>query len=228
LIERPTNWGLARSVIAGVSEVCESHGRVIVLEDDLVVSRYFLDYMNDALNRYESEERVMQISAHMFPVPPAGKSDAAFLPMTTSWGWATWQRAWKIFDPHMRGFNQLAADPRMRKAFDLDGSYPYFRMLQAQRDGGVDSWAIRWWLTVFIEGATSLFPAQSLVQNIGFDGSGTHCGTAEGPEFRIGDFRVLVYPDFEIDLIQFGRVKSFLASQNRPIGVLSKLRRLIG
>lgn len=213
LVERPSNWGLARSVIAGVTEICGAHGRVIVLEDDLVLSPHFLAYMNDALDRYENEERVMQVSGHMFPVAWGGQADAAFLPMTTSWGWATWQRAWAHFDPDMKDYARLKADRSLRKAFDLGGAYPYFDMLEAQRRGRVDSWAIRWWLNVFMKQGISLFPMKTLVQNHGFDGSGTHCG---GDGLNDEDFwegKIWRYPEPEIDSYAYEIVRQFLSSQ---------------
>ncbi len=174
IVERTQNWGLAKSIIEGVTQLVNQYGRVIVLEDDLVTSPYFLSYMNDALDRYENEEQVMQISGHMFPVQVRHDKDAFFLPFTTSWGWATWKRAWAEFDADATEYNLLKDDFNLRKQFDLEGTYPYFNMLEAHFEGKVDSWAIRWYLTVFFKRGLTLFPCQSLVSNTGFDGSGTH------------------------------------------------------
>lgn len=174
VIERENNIGLAKSVITGVTEIIDKYGKIIVLEDDLVTSPYFLNYMNKALDRYENDEKVMQISGHMFPVDLNIDTDAVFLPFTTSWGWATWKRAWDHFDTEMTGYEKLKADSSLRKRFNLDGAYPYFQMLEYQREGRVDSWAICWYLSVFMKEGLTLFPRKTLVQNIGFDGSGTH------------------------------------------------------
>ena len=177
IVERSQNWGLARSIIEGVTQLVNQYGRVIVLEDDLVTSPYFLSYMNDALDHYEHEEQVMQISGHMFPVEISQDTDAFFLPFTTSWGWATWKRAWAEFDPDAEKYNLLKDNEELKKQFDLNGCYPYFKMLEAHFAGKVDSWAIRWYLTIFFRRGLTLYPWQSLVTNTGFDGSGTH-GTA--------------------------------------------------
>lgn len=178
--EAPSNRGLAVSITDGVNRLCASHGRVIVVEDDLVVAPVFLDFLNRALDRYADEPRVMQVSGHMFPVDlPPGGADAVFLPFTTSWGWATWQRAWAQFDPHMHAFEQLKSDRLLRRRFDLEHAYPYFAMLKKQKDGQVDSWAIRWYLSVFSANGLVLYPRRSLVNNEGFDGSGTHCGDSD-------------------------------------------------
>ena len=194
--ERGSNFGLAASVIDGVTRVCEDAGQIIVVEDDLVVSPHFLDFMNTALRRYSNDAEVMQISGYMFPVDMGSETDSFFLPFTTSWGWGTWQRAWAAFDPLMSGFDALSGDLRLRKAFDLDGAYDYFGMLRRQRRGDADSWAIRWYLSVFMRKGLTLYPAKTLVQNIGFDGSGMHCGTDDfGQAGGLPDFEVTSYPE---------------------------------
>lgn len=105
IIEAEANRGLANSIIAGVTKLCDEYGRVIVLEDDLVVSPVFLTYMNAALDKYEDVEDVMQVSGYIFPVTAfENNTEAMFLPFTTSWGWATWGRAWKYFDPEADGW----------------------------------------------------------------------------------------------------------------------------
>lgn len=174
IIERETNSGLARSIIEGVTSVLNQYGRIIVLEDDLIVAPAFLAFMNSALDRYQEEQAVMQISGYMFPVNVDVSEDAMFFPLTTSWGWATWQRAWKAFDPDARGYAQVRDDLALRKRFNLDGAYDYFTMLEQQFAGQVDSWAVRWQLSVFLSGGLALYPRRTLVINEGFDGSGTH------------------------------------------------------
>lgn len=179
--ESPVNRGLAASITDGVSRLCAAHGRVIVVEDDLVVAPVFLDFMNRALIRYADDSRVMQISGHMYPVDlSAADSDAVFLPFITSWGWATWQRAWVNYDPNMAAFEQVATDRALRRRFDLENAYPFFNMLKKQRLGLIDSWAIRWYLSVFMRDGLVLYPRQTLVSNEGFDGSGTNCGVQAG------------------------------------------------
>ena len=145
-----------------------------MLEDDLLVAPGFLTYLNAALDRYRDESRVMQISAHMFPVDVPSVDDAFFLPFVSSWGWATWSRAWRKFDPVASGYALLKSDGERRRAFDMDGAYEYFSMLEAQLGGKVDSWAIRWNLSVFMNDGMVLYPKKSLVENKGFDGSGIH------------------------------------------------------
>jgi len=175
LIESAFNQGLANSIVKGVSRLCREYGKVIVIEDDLLVAPSFLNYMNDALELYEYEESVMQVSGHMFSVPKmAGKQEAFFLPFTTSWGWATWKRAWDSFDLEATGWEQLKTDKKLRFQFNLDNSYDYYSMLEKQMTGRIDSWAIRWYWSVFQHDGLVLYPPLSLIENIGFDGTGTH------------------------------------------------------
>ncbi len=173
IVQRELNWGLARSVIAGVDEACAESGRVIVVEDDLRLSPAFLRFMNESLDRYSDDDRVMQVAGYMFPAEVGAPNRAFFLPFIGTWGWATWARAWKAFDPVMRDVAFLE-DPAVRRAFDLDDAYPYSKLVERQRTFLQDSWAIRWYVSVFRCQGLALYPAQSLVENAGSDGSGTH------------------------------------------------------
>lgn len=196
IVERERNLGLAASVIDGVTRLCDEFGRVIVLEDDLIVSPHFLEYMNTALDRYGNDERVMQVSGHMFPVEIPAKTDAVFLPIVTSWGWATWKRAWLHFDPAaVTGYKKISCDPALLAKFDLGNSYDFSGMLEQQLRGEIDSWAIRWYQSVFLRSGITLFPRKTLVENTGFDGSGTHCARLENSApISLPVFQVSTYP----------------------------------
>lgn len=176
VIERDANLGLARSVVQGVTDLCDRFGRVIVVEDDLVLNPSFLDYVLQALDRYADEPNVYQISGYMFPVSQPPKPDAFFLPLITTWGWATWQRAWQLVDWNAPGALEELRDPTVRKRFDLNNSYPYAVMLENRLQGFNNSWGILFWWHVFKAQGLALHPRRSLVWNGGFDGSGTHRG----------------------------------------------------
>jgi hypothetical protein len=174
-VEQERNRGLANSIIAGASELCDRYGAVIVVEDDLILAHSFLRFLNEGLNHYRDEPRVMQISGHIFDVPSLiDQREALLLPMTTSWGWATWKRAWDLFDPAATGWRERLTDASEAQRFNLDGAYDYRRMLERQMNGEIDSWAIRWYYSVFAHDGLVLFPPRTLVSNGGFDGSGTH------------------------------------------------------
>lgn len=171
----PSNRGLSRSILGGVAHVLERYQRIIVVEDDMDLSPGFLGYMNSALQRYEDEPRVLQVSGHMFTVPEFATRDRALLlPFTTSWGWATWRRAWAHFDADASGWPELVRNRQMRNRFNVGGACDYASMLEGQMNGIGDSWAIRWYWSAFRRGGLTLFPPVSMVRNTGMDGSGTH------------------------------------------------------
>lgn len=173
VIEREYNWGLARSIIDGVTELCRAHARVVVLEDDIVVSPHFLAYMNDALDCYREDDSVMSVGSYMFPVARA-LPETFFFRVTDCWGWGVWKRTWDLFEPD--GGKLLGAIDRrgLRAQFDLGGAYDYYGMLEAQTRNENDSWAVRWYATALLYGRLTLYPGRSLTVNIGHDGSGTH------------------------------------------------------
>ncbi|MEO8159495.1 MAG: glycosyltransferase family 2 protein [Betaproteobacteria bacterium] len=191
LIEQEGNLGLARSVIGGVTEMCDTFGRVIVLEDDLIVSPHFLDFMNTALTLYEADEKVFSIHGYVFPVHNP-LPETFFLLGADCWGWATWSRAWRHFEADGRRLLKGLSRANLRRRFDFDGAYDYSGMLQQQIDGRVDSWAIRWQASALLEGGLTLYPGRSLVRNIGFDETGTHSSKTAAFDVEVSDTRVQV------------------------------------
>lgn len=172
---RPHNYGLAKSIIEGVTEVLSNYERIIVLEDDMVTSPYFLSYMNEALDRFADDERVISVHGYVYPVQQA-LPEAFFLRGADCWGWATWRRAWAMFNPDGQALLDELKRRDLLKAFDFNGAYAYSKMLESQIKGTNDSWAIRWYASAFLADKLTLYPARSLVHNIGNDSSGTHCG----------------------------------------------------
>ena len=175
LIERKENWGLARNIIDGVTTQVNRYGKVIVLEDDLVVAPYFLQFMNDALETYKDEPKVGHIQACDFTQDPS-LPETFLIKWTGSWGWATWERAWKHFNPDGKALLEELEQRKLTYTFDFNGKYGFTRMLRRQIEGKNNSWAIRWNASLFLKDILSLNVGRSLVQNEGFDGSGTNCG----------------------------------------------------
>lgn len=174
IIERDRNIGLANSIIAGTTEIVNTYGRVIVLEDDMVSSPYFLKFMNDALELYKDEERVISIHGYIYPAK-AKLPETFFIKDTGCWGWATWKRGWDLFEVDGQKLLKELEERRLTKKFDMNGSYNFTKMLRDQTQGKNDSWAIRWQASAFIRDRLTLFPGKSLIKNIGHDCSGTHC-----------------------------------------------------
>jgi hypothetical protein len=173
--EATHNKGLARSIIDGVDALTREYGRVVVVEDDLELAPGFLEFMDNALSHYEAVDEIMQVSGHAFDVPEFRyRSEAVLLPLTTTWGWGTWRRAWCRFDETAGAARCVLDTPDQRKAFNLGGIYDYATMLEDQLAGHRDSWGIRFYLSAFEYGGLGVFPPSSLVRNTGFDGSGSH------------------------------------------------------
>lgn len=174
IIARETNLGLAQSIITGVADIVNRYGRIIVLEDDMVTSPWFLRYMNEALELYLGDDRVISVHGYLYPVK-AKLPETFFLKGADCWGWATWQRGWDLFEPDGRKLLDELRGRNLAHQFDLDGAYAYTRTLEEQINGMNDSWAIRWHASAFLREKLTLYPGRSLIRNIGTDASGTHC-----------------------------------------------------
>lgn len=174
VIKRDENWGLANSIINGVTQIVNKYGNIIVLEDDLVTSPYFLKYMNTALDFYKDEESVASIHGYIYPIE--GLPDSFFIKGSDCWGWATWKNKWDIFEPSGQKLLDELTLKNLAKEADFNGSYDFTEMLKSQINGKNNSWAIRWYMSTFLRNMVTLYPGKSYIKNIGFDSSGTHCG----------------------------------------------------
>lgn len=178
VVEREENWGLANSLIAGISDIIKKCGRVIVIEDDLTLSPYFLRFMNEALEKYKDDDRVAAVSGYVYPTQEA-LPENFFLRYFNCWGWATWDRAWALLDTDTK---RLLYKMRFRqKDFDLGGGLGAYGNLYCQKVGLVDSWWVRLYASFFLRGKLTLYPGRALSENEGMDGTGTHTdGTPQG------------------------------------------------
>lgn len=175
LVEAPVNLGLRASITAGVSQVVERSGRVIVVEDDIVVSPWFLNYMNSALEAGEQHPSIYQVSGYFVPhrraLPTLG-----LLRVPTCWGWGTWRRAWRCYEDDAAALLAKISQCDIH-AFDINGSYNHLDALQRNVEGTMNTWFVRWYASVFLQHGLTIYPATSLTRNIGFGGGGTNCGS---------------------------------------------------
>ncbi len=178
IIEHKNNQGLANSIINGVSETINRHKKVIVLEDDLLTHQFFLTYMNQMLNVYESISKIWSISGFNFSkdklqVPTNYLYDIYFSVRPCSWGWATWIDRWNKVDWEVKDYHKFKKNIRLKKEFNLGGD-DLSHMLNMQMSGDIDSWAIRFSYSAFKNESYSVYPINSFIKNIGQDGSGQH------------------------------------------------------
>jgi hypothetical protein len=186
---QPENLGLRKSILRGVGQLCDEAGRVIVIEDDLETSPWFLDYCRQGLDLYAQDPRVASIHGYMYPtditLPPS-----FFLRGADCWGWATWKRAWSGYRDNAAELLRELRQRRLLDDFDHGGTRNLVGMLHDAHCGKVDSWAIRWHASAFLAESFTLYPGTSLVRNIGLDGSGTHCESMDGLAAGLSDKRL--------------------------------------
>lgn len=222
IVEKEENWGLAKSIINGVTEIVNTYGKVIVLEDDMVTSPYFLNYMNDALDRYESCERVFGITGFAYPIDSHNVPDTYFMKDEGCWGWATWKRSWQFFEKDTdRLINTFT--PNMIREFNFDNTTNFWSQVLLNQQGKINTWAIYWYATVFLNNGLFLHPRETFIKNIGHDGSGVHCDqTNEFDSPLIQSYDITFPEKFEVFHIARDAHKKYFSSQT---GLLNRMRR---
>jgi len=167
--EYDSNKGLAVSIISGVTATLTKFRKVIVLEDDLIVASNFLDFMNDSLDFYENDNRIWSISGYSpnFSIPENYKSDIFLSVRGSSWGWATWKGRWDSIDWQVKNFESIKNNKQTIEDFEQGGN-DLFKMLELQMLGRIDSWAVRWCFSQFIQNRYTIYPVKSKTINNGF------------------------------------------------------------
>jgi hypothetical protein len=225
VVERKENMGLAKSVIIGVSKLIKDYKQVIVFEDDLITSPYTLTYFNEALNRYRNESKVMHIGAYMYNLKGADLPETFFYRAATSWGWATWERAWQHFEPNIDTL-MSKFDKSAKSAFSIEHTMNFWKQMEDFKKGKNNSWAIRWYASIFLKGGLTLNPSQSLVNNIGHDGSGIHSGINDIYNVIINPKPITKFPtSIEENAVAYEAIKGFL--ENRKGTFWERLKRYV-
>lgn len=223
-----TNKGLANSIIDGVTEIVNKYGKIIVLEDDVVVSSGFLSYMNWSLNTYADDTNVANISGFSYNLKidkKLVKHDSFFLCAAESQGWATWESAWKFFEPNGQILFDTINKRNQINEFDCNGNWKNSKTLLDQINGKNNSWWIRWHASCFCNQLLALYPIKSFVKNIGWDGSGTHCGIENTTTNQIKNFDYIKIPVKELSIYDWH--KFYLGgisinSNNKLVKILKK------
>lgn len=227
IVEREFNYGLAKSIVGGVTDVISKYGKVIVLEDDLVTNSGFLTYMNEGLEKYQNISQVYSISGYSYLGKEIANVDTYFLKLSSSWSWATWKDRWRQYDLSCKGWERLKKDRRLRKNFDYDYSYPFYSLLNRQMtDSKTNSWAIKWYWTVFMNGGLTLYPSIPLVKNDGFDGSGEHCSIGNKKRYDNvdGNSKKIVFED---SIIEKKEIRKEIAKSIRQKNVIGEKLQIV-
>jgi len=229
IIERDKNWGLGNNIINGVTTVVKEYGKIIVLEDDLVTSPYFLTFMNEALEFYKGEKKVWHISGWNYPIETDGIGDVFFWRVMNCWGWATWADRWKYYEKNIDKTIKQFSKKEIQK-FNLDGAENFWSQIIANKKGKINTWAIFWYATIFKHNGLCLNPSQTFVKNIGHDGSGTNCGKSCLFEGNIStNNQIKFINEIEENKIAVERIKKFYQSLKKPflIRAINKISRTI-
>lgn len=230
ITEHSDNLGLEESIIAGVTDIVNKFGRVIVLEDDLATSPFFLRFMNDALELYEHEDKVISIQGYIFPVSEKLPT-TFFLRCTGCWGWGTWKRGWNLFETNGRKLLEELKAKKLTRQFDFNGAYRYARMLKDQIASRNNVWDIRWYASAFLRERITLHPGISLVRNIGHDGTGTHCGKSRAFDVELAQESI---PVSLIDINENPETRKIIANYLRTIktpfvkAILNRAKKRLG
>lgn len=230
LIERALNLGLASSIITGVTEVINRCGRIIVLEDDMVTSPYFLKFMNEALEFYRSEKKVICVHGYIYPIKD-DLPEIFFLKGADCWGWATWKRGWDLFDPDGAKLLKEIKKRKLQKQFNINGAYSYTKLLENNILGRNNSWAVLWRAATFLKDKLTLHPGTSLIHNIGNDDSGTHCRVSNIFDTEISRKPIsLTEIPLEENSLIYKEIEKYLKSKKTSFItlVINRMKRLTG
>lgn len=211
IFERTKNLGLAKSIIDGVNEVFQKFESIIVLEDDIIPSPFFLKYMNDGLKMYDDVNKVGCIHAYTYP-GSVSLPETFFLRGADCWGWGTWKSSWKLFEENGQLLLDKLINSNLCNLFDLESHAPFSQILLDQINGEVDSWAIRWHASLFLANKFCLHPGKSLVRNIGLDASGSNCPETDAYNVKLTERPIRVLKNkIEESAVGLNNLKRFFS-----------------
>ena len=232
IVERENNWGLAKSIISGVTEIINQCGKIIVLEDDIVTSPKYLNFMNSALNIYEGKEKVWHISGWTYPIEFPIEEDAFLWRVMNCWGWATWSDRWSQFEKNPNRLIDSWSD-KQKRHFDLEDTGFFWPQITENASGNLNTWAIFWYAIIYENSGLCLNPRKTYVENIGLDGSGENCQAPQGDIYKDANFNhqdSLIWPEsFTESQVATSLIEQFYKSQKKTVltRIINKFTRLL-
>ncbi len=224
--ESPVNKGLAASVIAGVTEIINKYGKVIVVEDDCKVSPFFLKFMNNALDYYEGNKKIGSIAGYtpMIDLPDDYKNDVFSAYRSCSWTWATWKDRWQGVDWELKEMGDFYKSPKLIRKLNSNGSDRFIRLYR-QTKGNGSSWSVRFGAHLVRKDLLTVYPVYSYNSNIGCDESGVHSKTDDAEKMRVDLSKAIENPvltDVEIDT----RIQKIM-KKHYSYGFVSEMKKFI-
>jgi len=229
IIERDKNWGLAANIIDGVTNVVNQYGKIIVMEDDLVTSPYFLKFMNEALEFYKDEKKIWHISGWNYPIETAGLNNVFLWRLMNCWGWATWANRWEYYEKDVYKTMQEFSKEDIKR-FNIDGTEDFFGQVTANYEKKINTWAIFWYATIFKKNGLCLNPAQTFVENIGLDASGANCGKTDIFTSRLSSLNNIQFLSSIIEnKISITNLKKFYKQNKKTIfkRIINKFKKIM-
>ena len=194
ITKREINHGSQFSIIYGINSVLENHDRVIVIEDDIITSKDYLNFTNRALEFYENDKNIWCVSGFNYPknlitFPKNYQEDIFFVrAKNSSWGWGTWRDRWQQIDFEVKDYPEFVKNKKLVKEFNRAGGN-MADMLRMQKQGRINTWDIQMTYAMFKNNAYTIHSLKPLTKNIGFDQSGTHTvGDIDLTSFEFEDF----------------------------------------
>jgi hypothetical protein len=221
IYKNEVNKGVDKSIMDGVSKIINIYGKVIVLEDDLIVGLDFLRFFNWALSSYEEDLRIYSVNGFMFPVD-FDKNTVVLLPTISSWGWGTWKNRWKKFEFEEKNRNIIVKNTELSNRFNLPG-IDYAKMLIENKE----CWDINWYFYVFKNNGLNIYPSKTLVKNSGFDGSGVHCPNVNFFQDFDKNTKIDFLKSLTIDLEFYDFFLNYFTNRNKDKLFHEKLNNLI-
>ena len=215
---REENWGLARNIMDGVTQIVNEYGKIIVLEDDIVTSKYFLKYMNDALVLYKDLPQVMSISGYMYPIEKENLPETFFMHAGYCWGWATWRESWSFFKRDPKDLIQEFTKD------DLEGAADFWQQVVDNVSGKLYTWAVFWDAAIFQNQGLTLSPRDPLTLNVGMDETGEHCSATDLYDTVINQNPIRYFP-LEIQESALARERHRLFFESQKPGFILRLAR---
>jgi len=230
IIKRSKNLGLEPSIIDGVTEIVNRYGKIIVLEDDIVTSTYFLKFMNESLEFYENKKEVWHVSGWNYPIDTEGLGDVFLYRLMNCWGWATWADRWRYYESNIQLSTKKFSNIQINKlnlSINMNNFWSQVSVNLKEKDS---NWDIRWYVTIFNHQGLCLNPSQSFVENIGIDGSGVHCGDNNIFISQLSLKKHIKFTDvLKENDIALEKIQKFYLSQKKSFleRVLNKIKRFI-
>lgn len=183
------NKGLAESIVSGINYVFEKYDAVIVLEDDCVSAPNFIRFMEQCFEKYEDEKKVYSVSGYSWPIEleAVAGDDIYFCGRISSWGWGTWKDRWSVFEKDYELIKKMKQEVTSSRDLATWGQ-DLEEMLLGNVRGTCDSWAVFWALNVIKKQGLCINTYQSLIRNIGLDGSGVHCDETDNSNIELDMF----------------------------------------